>query len=618
MCIDASLKKRAFALFTILFAPLASLRAGDGPENKPNVLLIVSDDQGYADFSRNGTGQVDTPHLDRLAAESRVFDRFYVEPACAPTRASLLTGRSFLRTGVWNVHFGGDCIGLGETLLPQILKGAGYQTALIGKWHSGTTPGYLPHQRGFDFALPVTMHQHVNNGFTINDAPLHLARIYPYEAQTYDGWTADHMADEAVRYLEAHREKPFFLQLAYVAPHSPWEAPPPLIQKYVKRGQSERFAALNGLIEHLDASIGRVLAGLERLGLTENTIVLFQSDNGFIHKNEGRLKGELTPAEIAQRNPDGLRGTKGTIYEGGIRSPLFVRWPARIQPGTTQWLAHVTDILPTLAEVAGVPAAQLPARLDGLSFLPALLDARKPQPPGRIIFGSRLEVPARGRMPDPPLAAGRDLAAERERLDYAVANLYARDDRFKLIKEGAKVLALYDLIADPKEKNNVGADFPQDVRRLETALRAWFDDVLKNETPYTSPTYLIGHEPAGVLHFNGAWKLTGDMQGTSKEGHSLSATLSGSSVEWHVKVEKPGTYSVWLQADTQKPGRVVALSAGDSKLEAKLPKGKVHQLGSLIIPAGLKTLTFTLQSAGPGAKPGITNLWNITLEPHQP
>lgn len=605
-------------LLALLLAPLAALHAADAPTQKPNILLIVSDDQGYADFSRNGTGQVDTPHLDRLAAESRVFDRFYVEPACAPTRASLLTGRSFIRTGVWNVHFGGDYIGLEETLLPQILKGTGYQTALIGKWHSGKTPGYLPHQRGFDFALPVTMHKHVDNDFTINDAPLQLARIYPYEAQTYHGWTADHMADEAVRYLEAHRTNPFFLQLAYVSPHSPWDAPPQLIQKYLGRGQNERFAALNGLIEHLDASIGRVLAGLERLGLSENTIVLFLSDNGFVHKNEGRLKGELTPAEIAQRNPLGLRGTKGTIYEGGIRSPLFVRWPARIQPGTTQWLAHVTDILPTLAEVAGMPAAQLPARLDGRSFLPALLDVRKSQPPARVIFGSRLEVPARDRTPDPPLATGRDLAAEHERLDYAVANLYARDDRFKLIKEGAKVLALYDLIADPKEKTNVAADFPQDVRRLETALRAWFDDVLKNETPYTSPTFVVGREPGTVLHFNGAWKLTGDMQGADQWAHSLSATRTGAAVEWHVKVEKPGLYNAWLQADVEGPRRVVALTAGETKLEAKLVRGKLHELGRLPIPAGLQTLTFTLQDPVTGPQPGITKLWNIVLEPDQP
>lgn len=598
----------------LLAACLASTatRAADAP--RPNIVLITSDDQGYADFSSRGTGQVDTPHLDRLESQSRVFNRFYVEPACAPTRASLHTGRSFVRTGVWNVHFGGDYIGLGETLLPQVLASAGYATGFVGKWHSGKTPGYLPHERGFDVAVPVTMHDHQGNEMTINNPPERLQQFLPYARAPEPGWTVDRIAAEATRFMEANRSRPFFLEIAHVAPHSPWVAPDELIAKYRARGQSARFAALNALIEHMDASIGRVLAELDRLGLAENTLVLFVSDNGYVHNTIGPHAGELTRAEITRRNPRGLRGHKGFIHEGGILAPLYARWPARIHPGATDVIGHVTDLLPTLADVASVPAAQLPPRLDGRSLLPALLDPAAP-PPDRIIFGAALQVPARGRKHRPPLQPGRDLAAERTRLDYVEASLYARDGRLKLIKSGGDRLELFDLQDDPQEKTDLAALRPQETQRLEGALRAWFADVLAEPLPYASPTFVIGRPPGGVLHFNGAWKLTGDMQGNGDWAHSLSATKADSSVEWRVRVEKPGTYAAWLEADVAGPGRSVAVAAGGNRLQATLAEASLHELGSIEIGAGVETVTFTLLDPGAGSAPGIPDLRNIVLAP---
>lgn len=580
---------------------------------QPNIVLIISDDQGYADFSSRGTGQVDTPNLDGLENQSRVFNAFYVEPACAPTRASLHTGRSYVRTGVWHVHFGGDYIGLGETLLPEVLKSAGYTTGLVGKWHSGKTPGYLPTDRGFDQAVLATMHDHRRNPMAMNEAPLRLSNAEFYRQQPDPGWTVDRMNEEAARFMAEQGNKPFFLEMAYVAPHSAWDAPEDLLKKYKARGQSDRFAALNALIEHLDSSVGRLLADIDRLGLTDNTIVLFVSDNGYTHNNVGRFTGNLDEKEIAQRNPRGLRGTKGTLFEGGLLAPLYVRWPARIQPGATEALGHVTDLLPTLAEIAGVPSSKLPPRLDGRSLAPMLFNHAAPSI-DRIVFGSAMQLPARDRVHNPPLGPGRDLAAERARLDYREASLYARDTRFKLMKSQAS-LQLFDLRDDPQEKWDVSAQFPEDTQRLEIALHAWFDSVIAEPVAFSSPVFLIGRPPAGVLAFNGAWTFTGDFQGNPLWAQSSSATKAGSSVEWHVRVEKPGIYTVWLQADVTEPGRRVAFQTGDHRIESSLSPGPLHDLGRIEIEADLERITFTLIDPGLEPNPGIANIWNVVLEP---
>lgn len=611
---DLRLRRHPFLWLPTLTATALLASAACAAEPRPNVLLLISDDQGYADYSSRGAGQVDTPNLDRLESQSRVFNSFYVEPACAPTRASLLTGRSFIRTGVWSVHFGGDYVGLGEKLLPEVLASAGYVTGHIGKWHSGKTPGYLPHERGFGSAAITTMHDHWQNPMAVNEAPRRLAEAEYFGPRPDAGWTVDRVNTEAARFLAANRDRPFFLQVAYVEPHAPWDAPEGLRAKYKARGQSDRFAALNALIEQMDSSVGKLLADVDRLGLADNTVVLFLSDNGYVHHNVGRFAGDLEENEIAQRNPRRLRGHKGTIYEGGILSPLYVRWPSRIKPGATDLLAHVTDLLPTLAELGRVPAANLPARLDGRSLVPALLDPTAPQP-DRIVFGSAMRVPARGRKQSPPLGAGRDLDAERTRLDYQEAQLYARDPRFKLVKGPRDQRELFDIRNDLSESRDVSAKFPADMQRLETALRSWFASVLAEPLPFASPTYLIGRSPAGVLLFNGAWKLTGDLHGNEPWALSSSATRAGSSAEWHVRVERPGTYTAWLQADVTGSDRRVALQAGAHRIETTLAAGDLHELGTIEIEAELQRVTFTLVNPGIGSKPGIADLANIVLEP---
>ncbi len=601
----------------LLFACLACSFTGAAlaaAAARPNFLIILSDDQGYDDLSSHGNKFAETPRLDRLAQQSLEFTRFYVEPACAPTRASFLTGRSYIRTGVWSVHFGGDYLSLDETTFAERLRDAGYATGHFGKWHSGKSPGYLPGDRGFQTVEIADLYIHKNNAYTIGDAPKVLGDTIPYRKQTTPDYAADRLAQGAISFLRANRAKPFCLYLPHIAAHSPWEAPKELIEKYQKKGCTPRLAALYGLIEQMDASIGRVLDELDTLGLAENTVVLFFSDNGAVHNTIGTYVGKLDKPEIDARNVSNLRGTKGTIYDGGIRSPLMVRWPGKIRPGKTDTVAHVTDLFPTLMDFAGAPApaARTAKPLDGRSLKPLLLGEVASLAP-RTIFGSALSIPSPTRAKGPPIRPGLDLAADRAGANYQQARLYARTPRFKLVKHGAN-RELFDMVADPSETTDVREKFPEETARLEAELKAWYAGVLTHDQPYTPPLYLIGRadSPGAVIHFNGARRLTGDFAGNGEWAHSLSASQSGSTATFAVRVVTPGRYRAVLQADVKGVGSTGALTIGGRSTSAALAPGDVHELGILDVPAGASDLTFTYTKSD-AAAPGIGHFWNLVL-----
>ncbi|GHV00836.1 N-acetylgalactosamine-6-sulfatase [Bacteroidia bacterium] len=571
---------------------------------KPNILLIVSDDQGYADYSRRRP-DVRTPNLDALARQSMVFERFYVEPASAPTRASLLTGRCFIKTGVTAVHWGLDYISQQETLLPQVMKRAGYKTALIGKWHSGKGPGYLPRDRGFDHVVSATMHEHLDSDMCWNDTPAVLRGTSCYPVQEKKGWTLERMAEKAADYFAHAKEdgKPFFMQLAYVAPHAPWISDKQIVGRYLREGQSHSYAALNGLVEHLDRSIGEVLAALDKASLADNTIVIFFSDNGYIHSGPGAA---LTDGEIALRNPDSLRGTKGTVHEGGILSPMLVRWPGVVAAGSNRQLTHVTDILPTLAAIAGVNISSM-KNLDGRSF-------RNNMTRGRYGSGDRVVVSSFLRIPsdDTRFRAeqGQDMDLVRKGINYDAANLYARNDRFKLVKFPDRGYALYDMENDMGETTDVSEQFPRQKLALEKAMKEWFADVMKQPHSYAKPTYYFGRHPYTVIYFNGAWRFTGDMKGVGQWAHSISATTSGSAAVWKISVARAGKYRVRLEATTGPAGVKAVLKGAISQAEGAIGKGKVHEMGTMELSTGDRELSFTLL----GDNLAGTELWNIVLE----
>ncbi|MFI3240800.1 MAG: sulfatase-like hydrolase/transferase [Bacteroidales bacterium] len=576
--------------------------------DNPNIVLIISDDQGYADFSRYNQQQVQTPNLDKLCDESRYFNNFYVAPASAPTRAALLTGKSFVKSGVWNVHFGGDYIGREHTLLSEVVQQAGYNTALIGKWHSGKGPGFIPQHRGYDYVKPILMHTHYNNRQQFNDAPLYYKDHEYWKENKQKDWSVNTMTTLACDYINQEHNQPYFLQVAYVAPHSPWDAPKELVDKYIHMGQREEFAKLNALIEHMDNSVGKIIDCIDNSKDKDNTIIIFISDNGYIHKSTGV---ELTAEEIALRNPMNLRGVKGSIYEGGIYSPLYVRWKGKIIPGETDWLTHVTDILPTIAQLAGVTDNDIPDGLNGESFKKVLFDGDAQQP-YRVICDTRPEIPMKSGYKPNMLKSEGDRDMDRKLVDFNTGSIYARDSHYKLIQDKGK-LALYDMTTDRSEQRNIAESNPLIVNELKESMDAWCAEVLANKNSFKSPTYPIGIEPGGVLYFNGTAKLFGTMKGRgSRAPHSLTAKTPQSGVVWNIDVVKPGKFEVYLEADIDVEDVNVVVNTQTKRITKRLTKGeKIHNLGVIEITETDKHLKFKITDIE-GSKDAA--FWNISLK----
>ena len=316
---------------------------------RPNVLLILSDDQGFGDLGINGNTILKTPNLDRLAHEGVAFRRFYVDPICAPSRASLLTGRYHQRVGVPYADGPTDVLRLREVTIAKALRREGYATALIGKWHLGRFGAYGPLAHGFDQFL----------GFRDGMIAFYNDGVLEYNGEPVrsNGHVTDVFTEAAIRFMEDNRSRPFFLYLAYNAPHLPMTVPIRYEEPYRKLGVSSHLAKFYGMVTHLDESIGRVLQRLEELGLNNDTIVVFLSDNGMqkshVQFNVSAESDRLDALWIGvDRFNAGLRSQKGTVYEGGIRVPFIARWPGRFPEGKTlnTPAAHI-DIMPTLLEL---------------------------------------------------------------------------------------------------------------------------------------------------------------------------------------------------------------------------------------------------------------------------
>jgi len=342
----------------LLFAISGFCSSSDN--SKPNILVILVDDLGYSDLSCNGGYDIQTPNIDKLFEEGMTFKGFYANcTVCSPTRASLLTGCYPDKVGVPGVirtHETNSWGFLSEdaVTLPQVLKGAGYETALIGKWHLGLESPNKPNDRGFDFFHGFlgdmmddywTHLRHGNNYMRLNEQEIEPA-----------GHATDIFSQWAVNYLQEakKKEKPFFLYLAYNAPHFPIQPPEDWFEKVKERepGISEKRAKNVAFVEHMDYGIGKVMEALDKTGLDKNTLIVFSSDNGG-HLPSGALNGEL-------------RGGKQDMYEGGIKVPTCFVWNGKIKSGTsTENLGLTMDIFPTLCEVAGV---SLYHKIDGISL----------------------------------------------------------------------------------------------------------------------------------------------------------------------------------------------------------------------------------------------------------
>lgn len=327
---------------------------------RPNIILINCDDLGYGDLGCYGSGRNDTPHLDRLAAEGmRLTDFYMASPVCSPSRGAMMTGCYPPRIGFGSfdhdmpVLFPGHSTGLNpaENTIAKELKTAGYATKLVGKWHCGDQPEFLPTRHGFDayFGLPYS--NDMGRQVTREDGPpLPLMRNEDVIQQQPDQRAlTERYTTEALSFIEDHREEPFLLYLAHMYVHVPLFVPQPFLDK-------SRNGAYGGAVACIDWSTGAIMELLQRLGLEENTIVIFTSDNGSRARDEG---GSNAPC----------RGTKATTWEGGQRVPCLVKWPAKIRPGATCGaITRAIDFFPTLAALAGVPLGDDHTVIDGVDI----------------------------------------------------------------------------------------------------------------------------------------------------------------------------------------------------------------------------------------------------------
>ncbi|MEL6253132.1 MAG: arylsulfatase [Bacteroidota bacterium] len=346
----------------LLFLAIIALACQPKQEPKvspPNILFILTDDQGWGDLSINGNTNLSTPNIDLLAKNGAIFDRFYVSPVCSPTRAEILTGRYHVRSGVYATSAGGERMDLDETTIAQVFQKAGYRTAAYGKWHNGMQYPYHPNARGFEEFYGFCS-GHWGNYFS----PMleHNGKIIKG-----NGFVIDDFTEQAMSFMEKNKEQPFFVYLPYNTPHSPMQVPDEYWERFKdkelemhnrepEKENPDHIKAALAMCENIDWNVGRLVAKLQELNLEENTIIVYLSDNG--------------PNGV--RWNDGMKGRKGSTDEGGVRSPLIMQWKGEIAAGTKiPQIASAIDFLPTLTEMAGVEFKS-EKDLDGKSLYPLL------------------------------------------------------------------------------------------------------------------------------------------------------------------------------------------------------------------------------------------------------
>lgn len=507
---------------------LTGCQSAADTSSPPNVIIFLADDQGWGDLSINGNQNVQTPNIDGLAEQGARFEQFYVSPVCSPTRAELLTGRYHPRSGVYSTSAGGERLDLDETTIADVFKQAGYVTGAFGKWHNGMQAPYHPNARGFDEYY----------GFASGHWGHYFSPMLEHNGQIVkgNGYLVDDLTDHAISFIESHKNKPFFVYLPYNTPHSPMQVPDRWWDKFKdmdlisrhrepEKEVSTHLRAALAMTENIDWNVGRVLERLEALGLDGNTIVLYMTDNG---PNGARWNG-------------GMKGRKGSTDEGGVRSPLFMRWPDGIVADTRiHQPAAAIDLLPTLTGLAGIDAeTQKP--LDGIDLTPVLAGTKADES-DRIIFSHW-----RGRVS-------------------------ARNQQFRLDHEGQ----LFDMQADPGQYQNVSEQYPEVAAQMRSAKTRWEKLVLAELNPDEERPFTLGHPdypytqiPArdGIAH--------GGIERSNRypnDSFFLNWTSLQDSITWDVDVLADGEFEVTLYYTCPEKdlGSLVALRLGDQALTARI------------------------------------------------
>ncbi|MBN1481155.1 N-acetylgalactosamine-4-sulfatase [candidate division KSB1 bacterium] len=477
---------------------------------KPNVILIVTDDQGYGDLGCHGNPIVRTPNMDMLHAESVRLTNFHVGPTCAPTRASLMTGRYCNRTGVWHTVMGRSLLREDEVTMADVFWSAGYQTALFGKWHLGDNYPFRPQDRGFDESL-------IHGGGGVTQTPDYWDN--DYFDDTYfrngqpvkvKGYCTDVWFDYALKFIEKNADKPFFCMITTNAPHGPYHVAEKYSEPYAQQGLTAQRSRFYGMITNIDENLARLDTHLKTLGLFDHTITIFMTDNGTAAGADVDAHGFVTDGYNA-----GMRGKKGSEYDGGHRVPCFIRWPSGGIGGgndVTRLTAHI-DILPTLMDLCAIPRTP-EHQMDGKSLVPLLTQPQAEWPERFLVTDSqRIEHPEKWRK-------------------SAVMT-----DRWRLIN-GSE---LYDIQTDPGQVLDIASENEAIVRQLRAAYESWWSDVSKRFHEYChirigaeqeNPVRLTAHD---WHHFPMPWN-----QALIRQGHLSNGF-------WAVDIVRDGPYEFTLR-----------------------------------------------------------------------
>jgi len=506
------LKTMGLGAAVLATAP-SMLAGGKSFKNRPNVIVLMTDDQGYGDLGCHGNPIVKTPNIDKLHARSVRLTNFHVSPTCSPTRASLMTGRYCNRTGVWHTIMGRSLLRADEVTMADVFSASGYRTGIFGKWHLGDNYPFRPQDRGFDESL-------VHHGGGIGQGIDYWGNDYFDDTyfrngrpEKFKGYCTDVWFDEAMKFIESNKEQPFFCYIPTNAAHGPFFVAERYSKPYRDKGLEPSLAAFYGMITNIDENMGRLMVRLYRLGLSEDTILVFMTDNG----------GE--PAENRDRYRGGMRGFKGSQYDGGHRVPCFIRWPGGAFEGgrdVGRLTAHI-DLVPTLIELCGLkkPGG---VKFDGMSL-------------ASLLAGGGAEW------------AERVLVTDSQRVDHPIKwrQSATMTDRWRLI-DGRK---LYDIKADPGQKIDIAVKHPEVVKKLRGAYEKWWADVSERFDEYCeivigseeqNPTCLMSHD----IHGQVVWNHEQVRAGARADGF------------WAVEVAREGVYEFTLRRWPEEVNRPIS------------------------------------------------------------
>jgi arylsulfatase A-like enzyme len=494
---------------------------------KPNVIIILTDDQGWGDLSVQGNTNINTPNIDALSAAGASLQNFYVCAVCSPTRAELLTGRYSFRGGVYSTGGGGERLDMDETTIAEVFNSAGYRTAAYGKWHNGMQYPYHPNGRGFEDYY----------GFCSGHWGNYHSPMLEHNGKTVkgDGFIIDDFTNHGLDFMEANKEKPFLLYLPFNTPHTPFQAPKEYWDRYKdkpiqmlsesEQENIEHTRAALAMCENIDWNVGRIVAKTEELGIDDNTIILYFSDNG---PNTWRWNG-------------GMKGKKGSTDEGGVRSPMFIKWPAGIEAGKKiDRMVSVTDLLPTLSEMCGIPY-ETNHPLDGISVKETLLE---------------------------------DETAWEDRylLNYWSGKVSIRNQQYRLGHRGG----LYDIEADRGQKTDLSEKLPQ-VKEEMMKIADQYRQQIRDELPKKDPRpFYLGH-PA--LKYTQIPARDGKAHGNIKRSNRYPNCSfftnwidPDDSITWQVEVPEAGTFKVSLYYTCKEgdEGSILQLTVGESTLQAQI------------------------------------------------